>query len=57
MEYTDREDEMLAVYGRARLDGLSRVQSTTFLFELGYTPTHKVLEAIRNQDKSIFFVC
>ena len=55
MEYTDEENEMLAIYGRARLDGLSRVQSTTFLFKLGYTPTHKVLEAIRTQDKSCFW--
>ena len=46
MEYTNRENEMLMVYGRARLDGLSRIMATACLWELGYEPTHSVLEAI-----------
>jgi len=54
MSYTDIENEMLEVYARARLDGMSRIQATMFLFELGYKPTHNTIEAIKKHDKHIF---
>lgn len=54
MSYTDIENEMLEVYARGRLDGMSRIESTMFLFELGYKPTHKTIEAIKKHDKDIF---
>jgi|TARA_R100000084_G_C4501012_1_gene78201 hypothetical protein len=54
MSYTDIENEMLEVYANARLDGMSRIESTMFLFELGYKPTHKTIEAIKTHDKDIF---
>ena len=54
MSYTDIENEMLEVYANARLDGMSRIESTMFLFELGYKPTDKTIEAIKTYDKDIF---
>ena len=54
MTYTTHEDEMLSVYARYRLDGMSKEASLTYLIALGYKPTHKVLEAIRTKDKHIF---
>tara|TARA_R100001443_G_scaffold110674_3_gene122789 strand:+ start:138 stop:314 length:177 start_codon:yes stop_codon:yes gene_type:complete len=54
MSYTDMENEMLEVYANARLEGMSRIESVMFLFELGYKPTHKTLEAIKTHDKDIF---
>tara|TARA_B100000073_G_scaffold81051_1_gene61671 strand:+ start:95 stop:271 length:177 start_codon:yes stop_codon:yes gene_type:complete len=54
MDYTDIENEMLEAYATFRLDGMSKIQATMYLFEMGYKPTHNVLEAIKTKDKYIF---
>jgi hypothetical protein len=51
---TNIENEMLEVYARCRLDGMSKIEATMFLFELGYKPTHKTIEVIKKHDKDIF---
>ena len=53
-EKTELESEMLTVYARVRLEGMSKEGALTYLIALGYKPTHLVLEAIRTQDKYIF---
>ena len=51
---TEEESEMLTVYARSRLDGMSKEGALTFVIALGYIPTPLVLDAIRTQDKYIF---
>ena len=54
MEYTKYEEEMLEAYATFRIDGMSKIQATMYLFEMGYKPTHNVMEAIKTKDKYIF---
>ena len=54
MEYTRYEEEMLEAYATFRIDGMSKIQATMYLFEMGYKPTHKTIEAIKTHDKDIF---
>ena len=57
-EYTEQEEEMLEVYARFRIDGVSRARALDLLFEeMDYRPTAKVLKAIREHDSVIFFNC
>ncbi len=56
-EYTEQEEEMLEIYARFRIDGVSRARSLDLLFEMDYRPTARVLKAIREHDSVIFFNC
>ena len=51
---TELESEMLTVYARCRLDGMSKEGALAMLFEMEYKVTPLVLDAIRTQDKYIF---
>ena len=53
-EKTPMESEMLTVYARFRVEGMTKTESLAMLFELGYKVTPLVLDAIRTQDKYIF---
>ena len=56
-EYTEQEEEMLEIYARFRIDGVSRARSLALLCEMDYHPTAKALKAIREHDSVISFNC
>ena len=53
--YTPEEDEMLEVYARFRIDGVSKELALSYLFSLGYKVTANVVHAINKFSKHIFF--
>ena len=55
LTYTPAEDEMLNAYSRFRLDGVDKDSALSYLFELGYMVTPKVVHAINKFSKHIFF--
>ena len=55
LTYTPAENEMLNAYSRFRLDGVDKDSALSYLFELGYMVTPKVVHAINKFSKHIFF--
>jgi len=53
--YTLAEDEMLEAYARFRLDGVSKESALSYLFDMGYKVSPKVVHAINKFSKHIFF--
>ena len=53
--YTQAEDEMLNAYARFRLDGVSKESALSYLFDMGYKVSPKVVHAINKFSKHIFF--
>ena len=54
-DYTEAEDEMLDAYARFRLDGVGKDAALSYLFDMGYKVTPKVVHAINKFSKHIFF--
>ena len=55
INYTEAEDEMLEAYARFRLDGVGKEAALSYLFDMGYKVTPKVVHAINKFSKHIFF--
>jgi len=53
--YTLEEDEMLEVYATFRIDGVAKETALSYLFDMGYKVTPKVVHAINKFSKHIFF--
>ena len=55
LTYTPAEDEMLDAYARFRLDGVDKDSALSYLFDMGYKVSPKVVHAINKFSKHIFF--
>ena len=53
--YTLEEDDMLEVYATFRIDGVAKETALSYLFDMGYKVTPKVVHAINKFSKHIFF--
>jgi len=55
VEYTEKDQEVFEVYSRFRLDGLTKQQALITLMEMEYKITPKIINAIKEYDKQIFW--
>ena len=54
-DYSDLENEIFEVYGRLRLEGVSKYQAIEYLMTMKYKLTPKIFKTIEKYDKNIFF--
>jgi hypothetical protein len=55
VDYSDLENEIFEVYGRLRLEGVSKYQAIEYLMIMKYKLTPKIFKTIEKYDKNIFF--
>lgn len=55
VEYSEKDHEVFEVYSRFRLDGQTKQQALISLMIMEYSITPKIINAIKEYDKQIFW--